>query len=71
MQNYKAQVIKEIMQISSSTMALLFNTKEYNKIDKIQSRIVEFVENSSIKFKNWMDAVLEFKVMCKKKNIKL
>ena len=71
MQKQKTQTIKEVMQISSGTMALLFNTREYQKIDKIQSNIVEFVENSSKVFRSWMDAVVEFEAMCKKQNIKL
>ena len=53
---------RELLGLSSGTLANEFKAKDYSKIDKIQNELVAFYqENKDKGFKNWMDVVKAFK----------
>ena len=60
--NESKDLTKEILAISSGTMATEFGVKDYDKIDKLQNDLVAFYQKNKAKgFKTWIDVVKAFK----------
>lgn len=62
------KILKDIITLSSNTLAGLFNTHEYNKINEICIEWFDYCKNSKKKYKNWMDCLNDFIKFKEKKN---